>query len=112
MMDLVLLAIVGAAAHFLLYRALVTRWLWSRYPAWIDSFFSCSACTGFWLGLGVGIYWHLHARPSFTLPAGDPVVPIVAAASTMVLSPMVAWLQTWSLERLGYSVPENGEEEQ
>lgn len=43
-------------AYYLFARAEITRWLWSRYPRWLDSLARCAACTGFWLGLFLSFY--------------------------------------------------------
>lgn len=102
--DLLTLGVAGAAAHFLLYRALVTRWLWSRYPHRLDAFVACSACTGFWVGLGIGFYWRWSGTDALGLHADLPALPVAAGAATMVVSPAVAWVQIAALERLG--VPE------
>lgn len=108
MNDLLLLGVLGAAAHYLLYRALITRWLWSRYPARLDAFLSCSACTGFWIGAGVGLYWRYRGISSLGLQADDPALILASALACLAVAPIVAWLQIAALERLGGGV--GGEE--
>lgn len=98
MTELLLLAIVGAAAHFLAWRAKATRWLWKRYPTWLVPLMSCSACLGFWVGCAAGGAWAGSGRSAWGL-AGWILVPL-AGLSTMVLAPVVAYVQLRSLESL------------
>lgn len=54
-MLLVLFVLVTTALYYLFGRAQITQWLWSRYPPFLDSLARCPACSGWWLGLLVGV---------------------------------------------------------
>ena len=110
MTDLLYLGVAGAAAHFLLYRALITRWLWSRYPKAIEPFFACSACTGFWIGAAVGFLWMARGIPALGLAADDPILPAASGVMTMVMAPIVSFLHLWALEQLSPHVGPTDEE--
>lgn len=54
-MLLVLFVLVTTALYYLFARAQITSWLWTRYPPFLDRLAKCPACSGWWLGLVVGI---------------------------------------------------------
>lgn len=84
MTTILLYALVTATLYYLGARALITRWLWSRYPPWLDKLTICAACSGFWYGLGVGAWGYWRSVPYGPLP-GDRVdtVLVVGLASAM-----------------------------
>ena len=101
MTSLLLYPLLTTAAYYLGARALVTRFLWSRYPVWLDSFMLCSACSGFWYGLGAGIYGRFYGVDFLGLPARDLSTPLVIAFCSTVWTPLVSALHATALDRLG-----------
>ncbi len=53
--HLLLLGVLSASLHWILARAEITRFAWSRAPRWLDKLLRCPACSGWWLGLGLGL---------------------------------------------------------
>lgn len=97
--DMLFLGILGAAFHYVTYRAMVTKWMWSRYPRWLDALLSCAACSGFWVGIGAGA---LARTQNYSLLGFEDWLLLPAAgAVTMVLAPVIAWLQVYTLTALG-----------
>ena len=88
--PLVPFACLVAATYYVLARAEITRWIWSRYPAWLDRMALCPICMGF----------HLGWLASLILP-----VPVIGPAWTfplwggvygMTLGPLVfAGMRAW-----------------
>lgn len=99
MTDVLLLGILGAAFHFLTYRAEATRWLWSRYPGPVDRLMRCVACSGFWVGGALGALCRAQGRP--VLGFEDWLLLPACALVTMVAAPPIAWLQIYTLTALG-----------
>lgn len=54
MTDLLAFSAIVAFLYYLGARAELTRWLWSRYPKWIDALAMCPRCSGWWIGLVAG----------------------------------------------------------
>lgn len=52
-MTAVLFPVVGVYVYFLGAYAVITQWLWSRYPERVRHWADCPACSGFWYGLGL-----------------------------------------------------------
>jgi hypothetical protein len=101
--DIVLLGILGAAFHYLSYRATITRWLWSRYPKPVDALLSCCACTSFWIGGAVGYACKTADYPLLGL-SGWILLPACALVA-MIAAPPVAFLHTYSLMALAGEAP-------
>lgn len=90
------LAALAGTLHWIIARAKITKWFWGA--AWLPSFFhellSCPACSGFWLGLGLGF---AGARP---LATGHTWLDIAAAGVAGVLgTPVAQAVLLWGLER-------------
>lgn len=83
MSAVVLYALVTTTMYYLGARALITQWLWSRYPAWLDKLTLCAACSGFWYGLAIGAWGYWRAIPYGPLPGDrwDTVIAIGVASS-------------------------------
>jgi hypothetical protein len=92
----VLYVTLCAAAYYLLARAKVTEWLWSRYPDWLDYWTSCAACAGFWYGLGCGLLGAQYDLALFGLTPDHWLTIAAAAALGMVWTPVVAFAQVYS----------------
>lgn len=58
--QLFIFGVLCAVLHWLAGRAEITKPLWSRAPGPLDRALRCPACSGFWLGLGLGL---LGLRP-------------------------------------------------
>lgn len=105
MQPLVIYALLTTAAFYLGSRAVITRFLWSRYPPAFARFMDCAACSGFWYGLiAAGA---LDLGPANVPPAARPVVIALCSA---VWTPIVAGLMQHGFEQLGSAVedPEDG----
>lgn len=103
-----LYALLSAACFYLGSRALVTRWLWSRYPPSLASFMDCSACTGFWWGFAlaaiVGQCLHL---PYMGLDPSSPLTWCIVGLCSIVLTPIAAGLMQHGLDQLGHIEPDS-----
>lgn len=108
MLNLLLYVLLSSALFYLGSRALITRSLWSRYPAGFASFMDCSACTGFWYGflaaLTLGRYQNLSV---FELSGGAWLTPPIVGLCTLVLTPIVAGLMQRGLDSLGTIAPDD-----
>jgi hypothetical protein len=84
--------VLSAALWYLFSGAEITRWLWSRYPRWLEKFMVCPACSGTWYGagwaatLGYGFGWTWFGVEA---PLSIPLV----ALWCMALVPLVSWAQ-------------------
>lgn len=106
MMTLLLYTLLSSAFFYLGSRALVTRWLWSRYPASFAIFADCAACTGFWFGLILALTLGRHQNLSvFELSADAWLTPPIVGLCMLVLTPIAAGLMQRGLDSLGSAVP-------
>jgi len=84
---------ISTALFYLMSRAKLTQFAWSRYPTWLDYWLSCAACSGFWFGVGIAV---LIGRTQEVGVFGlDPLAwytPLVAGATEMVWTPILARL--------------------
>lgn len=86
----VLYPIVSTAAYMLGARDLITRWIWSRYPKFLEKWALCAACSGTWYGLGLGALGYYERWPFLGLP-GDSVITVLAvSAYAKTLTPILA----------------------
>lgn len=93
--------LLTVALYYLGARALITQWIWSRYPRWLDKFMLCSACSGWWYGFGVA-YLGWWRRWSFLgLPGRFWLTPIIVGLCSMVWTPILANLHLWSVQATG-----------
>ena len=99
MTTAVLYLILTTGLYYLTSRAEITRWLWSRYPNWVNQWALCSACSGFWYGLGVagGLGWTLDL-PLLGLPGRAWFTVAVGGVVGMVGTPIVAYymISSWT----------------
>ena len=105
MENIVLYALLTTAAFYLGSRAVITAWLWSRYPPKLARFFDCAACSGWWYGLviGMALSWGIGISP-LGIPATEWYSPIVIAFGSLVWTPILAAVMQMGLERLGSAV--------
>jgi len=99
--QLLLFSLLTTALHWLIARAEITRFAWSRAPRPIDRLLRCAGCSGFWLGgLVAGTGWAIPAalyndsmRDAWTIHAA------VGALLGVVVTPVVEAVLLWGLER-------------
>jgi hypothetical protein len=102
--QLVLLGLLSASIHWLAARASITKWFWSLgwYPIrnersvltrdFLARLFACAACSGFWIGLGLGF--------AGVRPIGEGWRGIVASGLVGIfVTPVFEGLLLWGLER-------------
>lgn len=100
-MILIVYALVSTALYFLGSWALVTSWLWSRYPERVRRFMDCAACSGFWFGVAcAAIGGAVGYRGPFEGPLAGPGWMVLSGLVTMVTTPILAWPMIGSLHRL------------
>lgn len=91
--HLVLLGVLSAAIHWLVARSLIFSWFWSRVTGWAQDLLSCPACSGFWIGLGLGV---LGVRPLHGLGLVDI---LGAGLFGIYLTPIIEGTLLWGLKR-------------
>lgn len=105
MQNLVIYALLCTALFYLGARAMITRFLWSRYTPRLAQWADCPACSGTWYGLAlsmsVGWYYELDIGP---FAAQSWITPLIVAACMMVLVPMVAALMEIGFQTVGSTV--------
>lgn len=102
----VLYALVTTAMYYLGARAMVTKFLWSRYPAWLDYYTMCAACSGFLYGIAVALaigWW--RDLPFLGLPGRLWLTPVLVGLSSLVWTPILANKQVNALLELGSGNP-------
>ncbi len=95
--------LLTAALYYLGARALVTKWLWSRYPKKLDDFMNCAACSGFWYGVTVGLVGHAAGVPFLGSTAWSVVV--VIGLASVIWTPVVANLHDRAIAQLSAPDP-------
>lgn len=100
--TVVLLAILSAALHWLIARATITKPLWSRARGVLDKLLRCPACSGFWIGLWLGV---VGFRP---VTSSVPVADVMAAGFlAMWLTPVAEAVMLWGLDQSSIENAEN-----
>jgi hypothetical protein len=100
----VLYPLLTTMLYYLGARAMITQWLWSRYPPRLDHFMMCSACSGVWYGAGVA------AVGSYSFGVGVGGLPklagiVVVALASGVWTPLLAALHHMALTYLSPEAP-------
>jgi hypothetical protein len=104
--TLALYALLTTAAYYLLAKAMITRWLWSKYPAWLDYYTSCAACSGFLYGVVVALVLGWPLKLTFLgLDGRAWFAPVLVGLGSMVWTPIIANMQIHSLINLGVPDP-------
>lgn len=99
--HLVLLGLFSASLHWLVARSEIFRVVWENAGGWFDRLLRCPACSGFWLGLGLG---GIGVRPLVC-----PWRALAIAASgllAVVLTPVFEGVLLWGLAASAVQVEE------
>ena len=106
MTTLALYALLSTALYYLFSRAMITKSLWSRYPAWLDYYTSCAACSGFLYGgtVALAIGW-TQDLPFLGLSGQFWATPIVVGFGSLVWTPILADFHIRALLQLGVADP-------
>jgi len=102
MNDFIIFHLIIAALYYLGSRAVITSWLWSRYPSSVAHFMDCSACSGFWYGLAVALVIGRGLQLSYL--GLDPFAwstPLLVGACSIAMNPIAAGLMQRGLDQLG-----------
>lgn len=94
--TLATLAILTATIHWIVARATITKRFWGAVwlPSWLDELLRCPACSGFWLGIGLGL---AGLRPLVT---GSWIANVLIAGLVGVWgTPVVEGILLWALDR-------------
>jgi hypothetical protein len=106
MNTLILYCLTTTSTYYLLARAMITKPLWSRYPAWLDYYTSCAACSGFLYGVTVAVAIGLpYDLPFLGLPGRSWLTPVVVGLGSMVWTPILAYVHVYALLNLGVADP-------
>ena len=86
------LGLLSAAIHWIVARAKVTRSFWSALwlPGFISDLLACAACSGFWIGLGLGL--------AGIRPLGHGILGVLCSGLLgVVATPVVEGVLLWGL---------------
>ena len=100
--TLILYATIASAVYYLLARAEITRFFWSRYPAPVEKFITCAACSGAWLWLGCAAINDklLHLPFLGVLDPGLWHTYVITALFGIVWTPIAAAVHTYAWSAL------------
>jgi len=101
--QLIALGLGTTALHWLIARAYILRWFWSRAHGMLARLLACAACSGFWLGLGLGA---AGLRPVQAHPA---IAILAAGVLGVVLTPIFEAVMLWGLDRSAIETAETAE---
>lgn len=92
--------VITTALFYLGSRAIVTSWLWSRYPKWLAYWADCAACSGTAYGALAIIGAHITDTWVLPVPWGLGAC-ILGPLLGMIGTPLLAYLHQEALIRLG-----------
>lgn len=106
MATLILYALLTTAAYYLAFRAMITRFLWERYPPWLSYYLGCPSCSGFLYGglVALAIGW-TQELPFLGLEGRFWATPVVVGMGSMVWTPILAEIHIRALLQLGVADP-------
>lgn len=105
MKTLLLYALCTPGLYYLGSRAVITSFLWNRYPAKLAGFMDCSACSGTWYGALVAyIGGYLLGLDFMDLPGDAPATVAIVALCSMTWTPIGAGLMQRGFDTLGSAV--------
>lgn len=96
-----LFTMLSVALFYLGSRALITRFLWKRYPRPVAQLFDCAACVGFWWGGILSIVFSGAHLTYLGLELDRPFTWPLVGLCSLVATPIGAWLMQYSLDYLG-----------
>lgn len=99
-MTFVLYSLISAALFYLAGRASITRFLWSRYPKWLEAWALCASCSGAWFGAACGAFGYWKELEFLGLAGRDPVTIVVVTLVMIITTPPLAYIQLVCLESL------------
>jgi hypothetical protein len=88
--TIVIYPLICAALYYLGAQALITSFLWGRYPPRLDKFMSCSACSGTWYGFLCGALGWWRNWSFVGLPGRDWLTILVIGLCSMIWTPLLA----------------------
>lgn len=88
---MILTIILAYIGHYLLARAQITSWLWTRYPKWFDEWASCPACCGTWTGFLAAMWLNANGYNFWLLRSNEFTSWVIMAAVCMFTTPLLAW---------------------
>lgn len=101
-MILGLLIVVPAALFFLGDRAVITRFIWSRYPAWLASLRRCAACSGFWDMLIFSVFLRYGLGVALPILPNSTWCPLLLALCSIITTPLLAAAHERAMHQLAY----------
>jgi hypothetical protein len=91
--HLLLLGILASSIHWLVARSKIAEPFWSHTKGFVDELLRCPACSGFWLGLFLGM---IGVRPVDVAPQSLGV--LLAGVLAVFLTPVFEAVLLWGLE--------------
>ena len=87
---LLLLGLLSASIHWIVARSKAMQWFWgaSWLPAAGKALLECTACSGFWLGLGLGL---AGIQPLSHGPLGVACSGLLGVVATPVVEGVLLW---------------------
>lgn len=109
MLTTLMFVALSTAFYYLGSRAVITQWLWSRYPSKLATFMDCPACSGFWYGVILAIVFGWFSIGGYDqAPLGlDPhafTTPIIVGLSSLFWTPIGAAIIHKAIEVNGSAV--------
>ncbi len=104
-MLIVFLFLIPVATFFLGSRAMITQFLWSRYPRWLDSLRECAACSGFWDTLILALFLRYVIGAPLPILPNSNWCPLLLALCGVVTVPLIASMHDRALQDLGAHQP-------
>lgn len=112
MFTLILYPILTATLYYLGSRAVITSFVWSKYPYKLASFMDCSRCAGFWWGLIVALIGgYVYGLNFCGLDGKSWKTVLLIGAFSITTTPMIEALAEKSTDSLGSAVSDPTEEE-
>lgn len=106
MQTLILYALCSSSLFYLGSRALITSWLWTRYPIRFAVFMDCPACSGTWYGFTLAIVGgYGFGLPFLGLPGAHPATVVIVGLVSMTVTPLLAGLMQVALDAAGHAAP-------
>ncbi len=105
MVSLLIYPLLTATLYYLGSRAVITSFLWSKYPHKIAAFMDCSRCAGFWWGILVAIVGgYVYTWDFAGLDGKDWKTILLVGAVSITTTPIIEALAEHSTNSLGTAV--------